>query len=180
MLPGVTVVLRAMVSKTRFKMNINKGFTYVELVLVTAVAAILLTVTLLVYNPLEGKAKARDNKRINDIFVLERIITEYHLDTGSYPDAPDTLRRSNEAPSTGTISLDNSQAGWIDQDLRNYSTFLPLDPTNDAIYHYSYIHNGTTYEINVKMELAVSEMTNDGGDDTGAYEVGTNLNLISP
>jgi prepilin-type N-terminal cleavage/methylation domain-containing protein len=158
----------------------SKGFTYVELMLVMAIAAILLTVTLLVYNPLEGRARARDNKRINDIFVLERIITEYHLDTGGYPDAPDTLRNSHELPSASTISPDNSQSGWIEQDLRNYSTFLPLDPINDANYHYSYVHNGETYELNVKMELAVSEMSNDGGDDTGTYEVGTNLSLISP
>ena len=160
--------------------NKKNGFTYIELVLVLAVSAILLVSTIVVYNPVEARAKARDNRRINDLFVLERIVTEFHLDTGTYPDVPSALRTSNVAPSPSTISLDNPQAGWIDHDLRNYTTVLPLDPLNDVTNHYAYIHDGETYEINVRMERAVSEMANDGGDDENAYEIGTNLNLISP
>ncbi len=158
----------------------STGFTYLELVLVMAVMATVMITAVAVYNPVEGRAKARDNKRINDAFVLERIVTEFHLDTGSYPDIPDTLRTSNTLPVGTSISLDSSAAGWINQDLRNYSTFLPLDPLNDATNHYSYIHNGTTYEINVRMERALSEMANDGGNDVNMYEIGTDLNLISP
>jgi hypothetical protein len=110
---------------------------------------------------------------------LDRAITEYKVDEGSYPDTVDTLRTSTVLPA-GSTALTNVRTGWIAQNLSAYASRLPIDPINDATYFYSYYHDADTYELNARLEYNFDLMTSDGGNDPNLYEVGNNLGLITP
>ena len=157
----------------------EKGVTMVEILVVLAILMILITASTIILNPVEKKARARDNKRFSDINTLDRMINEYLIDNGSYPDLENTLRESDTLP-TGNISVDNASDGWIDTDLSEYHSRLPTDPINDAIYKYYYYHNASSYELNAVLEHSLEFAQDDGGDDLDRYEIGNDLTLISP
>ena len=161
------------------KIFYQKGITLPELLITITLLTILVTSSVLVLRPEEKKAKARDNRRLNDISTLDRVINEYLLDYSDYPDLFDVLRDSTSLPGT-SVSLDNSAAGWIDEDLSEYTSHLPIDPINDTTYRYYYYHGDTGYELNVVLEYLTDEAANDGGDDVNRYEMGNDLTLISP
>lgn len=172
-----------MVSKTHYKspdsQKFSKGFTLLELTIATTLGVILLAVLIFVINPVEMAKRGRDGQRINDLSVLERIIEEYHVDTGNYPDTESTFRFSNVLP-TGASALNVNRNGWILADFRSYNGKLPADPLNTDVYRYTYYHDATTFELNARLEHQLSTMSSDGGNDSNLYEVGNNLNLISP
>ena len=155
------------------------GLTMVEMLIIVSVIIVIFSTVLLVLNPARERAKAKDNKRLSDIALLDRVINEYLLDNGSYPDIQDVLRDSTSLPDAETISLDNSTSGWIDQNLSKYTPRLPLDPINDTTYKYEYIHTANTYELNAVLEELTSYMQNDSGNNTAKYEFGNNLLIIN-
>jgi len=157
----------------------QKGVTMTELIIVISLIAILATGSVLILKPGEKRAKARDNRRINDLSTLDRAINEFLLDYGDYPDLYLVQRDSTTLPGGG-ISVDNSSAGWIDADLSAYTSHLPVDPINDATYRYYYYRDMTSYELNAVIEYLTDEAANDGGDDPARYEIGNNLTLLSP
>lgn len=172
-----------MVLKIRSKNSLNFskqwGFTLVELIVTSTIALLLLALAVVAYNPVERNKQARDGKRISDISKIDRTISEFMLDKKYYPDTEGVLRLSTALP-VGSTSLNKSDKGWIFDNLSFYIPMLPTDPMNDTTYHYSYIRGSDGYELNAKLESMVSEMINDGGNDDLMYEVGNNLNLISP
>ena len=143
------------------------------------IVLILISLAYVSYNPAERNKKARDGKRLSDISKIDRAISEFMLDKKRYPDTLNVLRFSNILP-TGSISLNKSNNGWIYDNLSTYIPMLPTDPINDATYRYSYIRGSSGYELDAKFESMTEEMVNDGGNDNLMYEVGNNLNLISP
>ncbi len=157
----------------------QKGITIVELLIAISLIAILATSSVLLLDPGEKRARARDNRRLSDLSTLDRVVNEFLLDFGDYPDLYMILRDSTTLPGGG-ISVDNSSAGWIDADLSVYTSHLPIDPINDATYMYYYYRETTSYELNAVMETLTDEAANDGGDDPARYEIGNDLTLISP
>jgi type II secretory pathway pseudopilin PulG len=157
----------------------KKGTTFLEILVIIAVLGILFAVFAGNVHPEENRKKARDAKRLADLMTLDRAIIEYRLTNNVYPGAQDVLRVSTSLPPTST-ELFNAKEGWIGADISEYSPKMPVDPTNDATYFYSYIHDKTSYELNAKMEIFLDTMINDGGNDPNMYEIGNNLILISP
>jgi general secretion pathway protein G len=170
-----------MVSKTRSKpfKTMKKGLTMIELIAATAVVLVLLAVVVMNVNPVNNQNKAKDVKRISDLTLLDSAINQYRMDNKNYPDSSGVLRTSTLLPS-GNTQLESPSSGWIDQDLSKYLSRMPTDPINDGTYHYSYIQNGSSYEINARLESLTDQMQNDGGNDPNMYEIGNNLSLISP
>ena len=157
----------------------QKGFTFVELVVVIAILLVLLTTVSIFVRPAEQSKKARDNIRLSDMSILERSISEFVLDNKRYPDQVNVLRMSTALP-PGALGLQDSHGGWINDNLSRYNEKLPVDPINDSNFYYSYTHSDTGFELNAKMEYYIQKMAEDGGNDNNYYEVGNNLNLISP
>lgn len=166
-------------SKNFSRYSNQRGFTLVEFIVSAAIVLILISLAVVSYNPIERNKKARDGKRLSDISKIDRAINEFVLDKKYYPDTDGVLRLSTALP-VGSTSLNSSNKGWIFDNLSSYIPMLPTDPINDVTYHYSYIRGGTTYELNAKLESMTDVTADDGGNDDMMYEIGNNLNLISP
>ena len=161
-----------------FSKKSQKGFTFVELMVVIAILMAVFTIISVLVHPLDQMKKARDNQRLSDVNILDRAVSEFLLDNQRYPDQENILRCSNILPS-GSSDLDSSNPGWIYENLSSFTEKLPIDPLNTDIFHYCYFHNSNGYEISAKLEYYVEKMSEDGGDSLDFLEVGNNLNLIT-
>jgi type II secretory pathway pseudopilin PulG len=175
---AMVLKIHSSISNKNLKNYLN-GFTIVETVIVMGLIVFLGTLLFIYVDPVGNKAKAVDQKRISDLSVIDRAISEFVLNNKRYPDQPDILRQSTILPA-GSSQLTSSNTGWIQENLSSYLPMLPIDPVNDNTYNYYYIHNTTGYELNAKLEILTSEMADDGGNDDTFYEIGNNLDLISP
>ncbi|MFH0818382.1 MAG: prepilin-type N-terminal cleavage/methylation domain-containing protein [Patescibacteria group bacterium] len=69
---------------TEHKKN-NFGFTLVELLIVIAIIAILMAVSLIFINPGERLRTARDSQRVQEINNIVQALKLYYIDNGEYP-----------------------------------------------------------------------------------------------
>jgi prepilin-type N-terminal cleavage/methylation domain-containing protein len=131
---------------------IAKGFTLIELLIVIGILAILATVTLLVLNPAQMFAQARDSQRISDLNTIKSAVSLY-LSTASLPYLDNatgadctagklwgtfgsttvfTTAHNSFKGAVGTTSVDGT--GWVPVAFSTISggsplTALPLDPS---------------------------------------------------
>ncbi|MEN9389804.1 MAG: hypothetical protein RLY61_888 [Candidatus Parcubacteria bacterium] len=166
-----------MVLKTH---NRDTGFTLVELGVGVALLVVILSFAILTLKPAGMYASGRDKKRLSDISLLERMITEYYVDNNAYPGVENVVYVSTNLPSGNIGPLQNSANGWIGPGA-NFSTYnvkLPTDPKNTGNYRYSYTFYESTFELNAVLEVSSEMMATDGGDDASIYEVGNDLTLL--
>lgn len=176
----------------------KKGFTLIELIIVIAILAILAAVVVIVLNPAQLVAQARDSQRISDMGSV-KIAIAYYLATASSP----TIAAGPICTATGcdtggpfgsesvsTSTLVNG-SGWVPNDFTvsvggSPLPTLPLDPTNSGNYFYAYKGDATnkTFELDGRLESTRyrDTMVNDGGnkntcstyiESTCYYEIGT-------
>jgi prepilin-type N-terminal cleavage/methylation domain-containing protein len=179
----------------------KKGFTLVELLVVIAILAILAAVVVVVLNPAELLAQARDSQRISDLGQVSSAIAFFLSDVSNI-----TTYMSNGPFSTatgtcgfGTCTVRNvyavDQSGWVAVNFNQISvgsplSVLPRDPINDPTYQYAYKANNAsaTFELDARLESAKfrDKMVNDGGnkntcstytESTCYYEVGNDPGL---
>src|SRR5690242_10982347 len=113
-----------MVSKTHSNPH---GFTIIEITIAMFIILLLFAGTVLIIKPIEQLKRSRDHRRVSDLSLIDRAITEYFVDYGDYPDAANTLRTSTALPQ-GNTSLSSPKSGWIKQNLSAYTSKLPVDP----------------------------------------------------
>ncbi len=185
----------------------KKGFTLIELLVVIAILAILATVTVLVLNPAQLFAQARDSQRITDLGNLKSAITLY-LTTVSSPSLQGgagftcgTNFGSDKAGVSSTMTAATiahagvftvDGAGWAAVNLASTTggsplAVLPRDPvTTGTTYYYGYSCDNTnkTFELNANMESARYQNggsddfeSTDGGNSADVYETGTDAGL---
>jgi prepilin-type N-terminal cleavage/methylation domain-containing protein len=178
----------------------KKGFTLIELLIVIGILAILATTVVLVLNPAQLTAQARDTQRISDLSTVKSAIgiylstaSEPALTAGPYSTADTTCGFTTCTVTTSTVV---TGSGWVAVDLTGTSggspiAALPVDPVNSATYQYAYRGDETdkTFELNARLESAKYRalMTTDGGDKntcgesyndaTCYYEIGTEPGL---
>jgi prepilin-type N-terminal cleavage/methylation domain-containing protein len=166
-----------MVLKTH---NSDEGFTLVELGVGVAILLIISSFAVLTLRPGEMYASGRDKKRLSDISLLERMITEYYVDHEVYPAVENVVYVSTALPSGNIGPLQSPVTGWIGPgaDFSTYNVKLPTDPENSLTYRYTYTFYETTFELNAVLETSPEVMSGDGGDDASIYEVGNDLTLL--
>jgi len=177
--------------------SMSKGFTLLELLIVIAILAILTTVVVLVLNPAEYLAQARDSQRLSDISTLNSAVSLYlssisAISWGSgcltfpstYCTASSTYATPNNSSTCTSVSSSTAVGngagggyGWLPLDFKSLSAGSPIakepiDPTNSATLKYSYNCNSTanTYEIDARMESA--KYKNGGGSNVESTDGG--------
>lgn len=169
-----------------------KGFTLVELLIVIAILAVLAAAVVIVLNPGELLAQARDSQRLSDLETLTDALSIYiaqvtPIDLGSCP-AGGRCTSGTAGPFLNALCTTNAVntvagSGWVDVDFTDIPggspvPFLPIDPSNGATYFYAYACSESpnyVFELDAVLESAKHspKMTSDGGDKTTFYEVGT-------
>ena len=168
----------------------KKGFTLIELLIVIAILAILTAAVVVVLNPAQLLAQARDAQRLSDASSVVSAITLW-LTTADSPSMTATQTKMTagtsthfQTPATATISsVVVTGTGWVPVNLTQTSggsplAVLPTDPTNSTTYFYSYCQTATTtFEVDAVMESTkyTNKATLDGGSTGVFYEAGSNL-----
>jgi len=168
--------------------SLKKGFTLVELLIVIAILAVLAAAVVIVLNPAELLAQARDSQRINDLNTLRTALSIYvsqstSIDLGACADGG----RCTADPGIGNGPFDTTTcdergiidntvagSGWVDVDFSSIPggspiPFLPVDPSNNATYFYAYMCSESpnyTFELNGRLESEKhrAKMEDDGGN----------------
>ena len=185
----------------------KKGFTLIELLIVIGILAILTAVVVVVLNPAQLLAQARDSQRMSDLDNVKSAIG-FYLSTAASPDVS-----YNISGATSTVSVSGATCpfagagcttvtlrtvdgtGWVRIVLTDASggsplSVLPIDPTDSTTYFYAYKGEDTnnTFELDGRLESSKyrGRMATDGGDkntcatyveDTCLYEIGTDPGL---
>ena len=184
----------------------KKGFTLIDLLIVVGILSIVSVATVMVINPVQLFAQARDGTRVSDLNALKSAITIYMglIRGGSLGDCLEggtvTADPSVDMINDGIFSEDPALisddqnidgTGWIDIDFNQVPTgapfsILPIDPKNDDTYFYGYACNDTDkyFELIANMESdryassGPSDIeSTDGGDRLGLFETGNKLDL---
>lgn len=111
---------------------LEKGFTLVELIVVTVIIAIIATAGGLVTFQAANK-QARDNRRNLDLEVMRSAMEVYRADCGAYPTS---------------MPWGSQLVGPTDLPCKNnvYLQKIPQDPKNPN-YTYKYVYGSTTYYL---------------------------------
>lgn len=102
----------------------NKGFTLVEILIVSGILAAIATVTFLVVS--DSLGKSRDSQRVQEAEAIAESMNLYLIDNGSYACESDGYN--------GEIGVGNS----IDDILEVYLPDVPADPLYDGTTYYYY------------------------------------------
>ena len=170
-----------------------KGFTLLELLIVISIIAILSVALILVLNPAEALKKSRDTNRISDVNTIKTALGIY-LTSTTTPwlggATADTSCGTIKSSTTTLVTLVDG-TGWIPVNLLSLTggapiSNLPNDPLNTGIYGYWYKCNSAnkTFEVSAVLESSAygpggadDKSAKDGGNESGRYEVGTDLTL---
>ncbi len=176
----------------------KKGFTLIELLIVIGILAILATATILVLNPAQLFAQARDSQRISDMSALKSAIG-FYLATAATPGlqaaggtcaanywssvtpAARRLTGVSNIAQSANIALTVGGAGWVPVNFGDASggaplSSLPKDPTNATVsgveYNYQYGCDNVNrwFEIDAKMES--TRYSNTGTNDVESTDGG--------
>lgn len=125
--------------KTKMYHQYQKGFTLIELILVTAIVGIFAAGIIAVINPSQQVHKANDAKRKSDLATLQRALEAYYADNGRYPQAI-----NNKIYTSGTVNWGTSWQPYID--------ILPKDPSSGRTYVYGTSTDGQRYGVYASLE----------------------------
>lgn len=87
------------------------GFTFVELMVVLAIIAVLLTVALPRY--FSGLERAQEAVLKEDLFVMREAIDDYYIDKGHYPVSLETLVKERYIRDIPVDPVTESDETWI-------------------------------------------------------------------
>lgn len=180
----------------------KKGFTLIELLIVIGILGVLAAAVIVVLNPAELLAQARDSQRISDMDSVRTGVSLYLSDVSSSTfDGIGYATASTTCGFTGgTCTLNQiylvAGTGWVKVNFTEISggspfSVLPKDPTNNANYQYAFKTDATnkTFEVNTRLESKKQrdKMVNDGGsantctstyvEPTCWYEIGSDPDL---
>jgi general secretion pathway protein G len=93
-------------------MNGNKtGFTFVELMVVMAIVALMITIALPRYY--SGLERAKEAVLKEDLFIMRDAIDDYYVDKGQYPRSLDVLVNERYLRAIPPDPLTDSNKTWI-------------------------------------------------------------------
>lgn len=133
----------------------NKGFTFIELLIVIGLIAVLTGAVLIIFNPLAQIQKGQDTKRKADVEQIQNALEFYYQDTGRYPPSTIDFKISANAQ---TINWGGS---W-----QPYMAALPSDPVSSKRYVYftPASSNGQTYYLYASLDRSTDAQACNNGN----------------
>lgn len=116
----------------------NKGFTFIELMVVIVILGILATVVTV--NFMSAPDEARQKKARLDIVTLEAALKLYKLDNSVYPTTEQGLQALVEQPSTPPLPRKWRSGGYLEK------SSIPKDPWG---YEYIYLSPGAHGKLDI-------------------------------
>ena len=181
--------------KSFFKKK-NLGFTLIEILITIGIIAVLTTISIIAINPVEINKQSRDSERISELKDIQKglqLADLYNLPSGAvntvYLSLPDSSATCGnhilpQLPTGFSYSCKSETnfrktdgTGWLPVNFNNISgsslfSTLPIDPTNNNKYYYSYIKG--SYLVSAAIEstqFLKKNAKSDGGRDPLRYEV---------
>jgi prepilin-type N-terminal cleavage/methylation domain-containing protein len=185
-----------MPSFLKSKLN-NHSFTLIELLIVIAILALLMSIIIITLNPSELLKQTRDTKRISNLKSLNNALSIYqatkptsNMGTSStvYISIPDsdasctnlslpTLPDGYTYACATTANYKKTDGtGWIpvnfdSLDIGSPLSSLPIDPTNTTSTNLFYTYTtGGSWELNALLESSKQKLS--GGDDKTSVDGG--------
>ena len=90
----------------------QRGFTLIEILIVLGIIGILLGLGLPQYK--NSLIKARESVLRENLFQLRKLIDQYHLDKGKYPDSLQALVQDNYIRMIPTDPITKSSTTWVE------------------------------------------------------------------
>jgi general secretion pathway protein G len=116
----------------------NKGFTFIELMVVIVILGILATVVTV--NFMSAPDEARQQKARLEIVTLEAALKLYKLDNSVYPTTEQGLQALVEQPSTPPLPRKWRSGGYLEK------SSIPKDPWG---YEYLYLSPGAHGKLDI-------------------------------
>lgn len=187
--------------------KLTKGFTLLELLIVIAILAILMSIVVVTLNPAELLKKSRDTKRISDLGSLKTALNLYVTDVAS-PDldltgtcgtniwvslAGTAGERTDGDGKTMTYvasatARDVDGTGWLPVNLGSISSgsplsSMPVDPTNATSttaannLYYAYQCDATASTFELNAQMESAYFVNGGSGDVESKDGGDAADL---
>jgi len=125
--------------------NYTRGFTLIEMIVVTAIVSLFAAGIVAVINPTQQVLKANDARRKSDLNSLQRGLEAYYHDFGSYPPA-----------SNYRIAPQGTALAW-GVAWSPYMNTLPKDPNGSRTYIYYVSPDGQSYLVYASLEKATTD-----------------------
>jgi len=170
------------------QLKLNKSFTLIELLIVIAILALLMSIIIITLNPSEMLKKSRDTKRISSLKALNNALgifqaTKPTTSTGtayivyiSIPDSSSTCANLSLPTlpdgytyqcSTVANYRKTDGTGWIpvnfnSLDIGSPISSLPIDPTNTTSTNLFFTYTtGGSWELNAILESSANKLSGD-------------------
>jgi prepilin-type N-terminal cleavage/methylation domain-containing protein len=180
-----------------FPQKLNRSFTLIELLIVIAILALLMSIIIITLNPSEILKQTRDTKRISNLKSINNALSIFQAtkpttSTGtanivyiSIPDSsatctnlflPTLPTNYTYQCSTSTNYKKTDGTGWIpvnfdSLDIGSPLSSLPIDPTNTTSTNLFYTYTtGGSWELNAILESSKQKLS--GGDDKTSVDGG--------
>jgi prepilin-type N-terminal cleavage/methylation domain-containing protein len=119
-------------------MKQHRGFTIVEIAVVTLIIGILVSLVLVVYGKVQ--AQARDSRRESDVRTIMQGLKDYYRDNGEYPLA---------CPTNGTACNASLLNSYL---VTKYIPSIPLDPKGTDYQYITSVSDPSAFGIQVVHE----------------------------
>ncbi len=144
----------------------SSGFTLLELIIVTAIIALMATAAMMVLDPFGQFNKARDSRIKSDLSQLQKALEAYYQDNGKYP----SVSANCSYNIAGNNGDGNDCIEW-GKSWQPYMNVVPSDPTSLHKYVYYAPADRQSYYIYASLNRGADPQACNGGNACSSLSV---------
>lgn len=140
--------------------NYKNGFTFVELIIVIALLAVLSVILLMVINPFKQMEKSWDMQKKHDLAIMQKMFEDYYNDKEAYPQPEDVCL--DEVQEIGGICSCHI-CGLVRNNFSAYLQKLHCDPQHpnfDYLYQFECEGNNQNFRICAVLNSKKNQLPN--------------------